>query len=249
MPRSERVVSSTGLYHTMLRGVNQQQIFEEDADRLRFLKDCKNASDKTSMPLLAYCLMSNHVHILIESLTATPGEFFRRLGVNYVAWFNWKYQRTGHLFQDRYKSEPIESESYLLEVINYIHNNPVKAGLAETPQDFRWSSLYELHGTSQVIDENRLNELVSIRDIVACKTAEDWPTSVETERGRRARYTDEEAGILLKALTGVSNVSAFQRLPKKEQYRSATLLRTNNMPIRQITRLTGLSKGVVERLK
>lgn len=232
----------------MLRGINQQQVFEDEADNQKFLQACKKASEKTSTSILAYCLMGNHVHILIESPSVAPSEFYRHLGANYVSWFNWKYERTGHLFQDRYKSEPVESESYLLGVINYIHNNPVKAGLVDRAHVYPWSSLHELQSTPFVIDIDRLDELVSVEEILACRYFEETPSCLENGRGRRLRYTDTEAKELIQSLIGVMNVSEFQELSKEEQHRGAILLRENKMPIRQITRLTGLSKGVVERL-
>ncbi len=131
MPRQARKKSESGIYHIMLRGINQQQIFEDEEDNTKFiqvLKDCKAVSE---YKILAYCLMGNHVHILIKIEKEPIEQVFKRICGRYVYWYNVKYQRVGHLFQDRFKSEPVEDDAYLMTVIRYIHQNPVKAGLCE----------------------------------------------------------------------------------------------------------------------
>jgi REP element-mobilizing transposase RayT len=103
MARDARKRSETGIYHVMLRGINHQTIFEDDEDSEKFL-DCLAESKKLSeFDLYAYCLMGDHVHLLLKERTETLAQIFRRLGARYVYWYNWKYQRSGHLFQDRFK--------------------------------------------------------------------------------------------------------------------------------------------------
>ena len=117
MPRQARKKSSAGIYHIMLRGVNQQQIFEdgEDCDKfLQVLKDCKAISE---FKLFAYCLMGNHIHILLQETNEPIELLMKRIATRFVYWYNIKYQRVGHLFQDRFKSEPIENDAYFLTVL------------------------------------------------------------------------------------------------------------------------------------
>lgn len=126
MPRQARKKSESGIYHIMLRGINKQQIFEDDEDcqkYLQILKECKAVSE---FKLFAYCLMGNHIHLLIQLGKEPIDLIFKRIGSRYVYWYNLKYRRTGHLFQDRYKSEPVEADSYFLTVVRYIHQNPPK---------------------------------------------------------------------------------------------------------------------------
>ena len=111
MPRTERKKSITGIYHVMLRGINKQQIFEDDEDNGKFLQticDCKALS---GFELYGYCLMGNHAHLLMKEGEESLGQVFRRIGARYVYWYNRKYKRCGHLFQDRFRSETIEGVS------------------------------------------------------------------------------------------------------------------------------------------
>ena len=128
MPRTARTKSESGIYHVMLRGINQQVIFKDEEDNRKFLEvlnDCKAVS---GYKLFAYCLMGNHIHLLIKVEKEDLEQIFKRIGGRFVYWYNGKYSRGGHLFQDRYKSEPVETDEYFLAVLRYIHQNPVKAG-------------------------------------------------------------------------------------------------------------------------
>ncbi len=92
--------------------------------------------------MYAYCLMGNHVHLLMrtDENDEPMGQIFRRICAQYVYWYNGKYERVGHLFQDRFRSEPIENDAYLLSVLRYIHQNPVKAGMVHDMADYPYSS-------------------------------------------------------------------------------------------------------------
>ena len=131
MPRQARRKSKSGIYHIMLRGINQQQIFEDSEDFekiLQILKDCKAVSE---YKLFAYCLMGNHIHLLVQEDKEPIEQVMKRIATRFVYWYNIKYQRVGHLFQDRFKSEPVEDDTYFLTVLRYIHQNPMKAGLSK----------------------------------------------------------------------------------------------------------------------
>ena len=104
MPRKPREKSSTGIYHVILRGINGQVIFEDHEDFEKFLQTIIKYKDVSEYEIYAYCLMSNHVYLLIKEGKEDLGIVFRRIGARYVYWYNWKYNRRGHLFQDRYKS-------------------------------------------------------------------------------------------------------------------------------------------------
>ena len=117
MPRKARVKSKTGIYHMILRGVNRQVIFESKEDGEKFLDTLKECKKKSGYELYGYCLMNNHIHLLIKENQEDLGTIMKRIGASYVYWYNWKYERVGHLFQDRYKSEVVEDEKYLLNVL------------------------------------------------------------------------------------------------------------------------------------
>jgi len=128
MPRTIRKGSKTGVYHIMLRGINKQCIFNDGEDKRIFINRLLRYKEIGDFEIYAYCLMDNHVHLLIKERSETVSVLIKRIGVSYVNWFNNKYDRTGHLFQDRFKSEPVENDSYLLTAARYIHQNPVKIG-------------------------------------------------------------------------------------------------------------------------
>src|SRR6056297_3473731 len=121
MARKPRRKSETGIYHVMLRGINKQRIFEDKQDYQKFIDVIKKTKETSDFNLYSYCLMSNHIHLLIKETEEELGEIFKRIGARFVYWYNSKYSRTGHLFQGRFKSEVVESDSYLLTVLRYIH--------------------------------------------------------------------------------------------------------------------------------
>ena len=115
----------------MLRGVNKQQIFLDDEDCLQFLECLYLCKQISQFELYAYCLMGNHVHLLINAKKEPIASVMKCFGSKYVYWYNSKYARVGHLFQDRFKSEPVEDEAYLTMAVAYIHQNPMKAGITK----------------------------------------------------------------------------------------------------------------------
>ena len=162
MPRQARRKSESGIYHIMLRGINQQQIFEDREDYEKFLqilKDCKAVSE---YKLFAYCLMGNHIHLLIQEDKEPIEQVIKRLATRFVYWYNIKYQRVGHLFQDRFKSEPVEDDAYFMTVIRYIHQNPVKAGLCKNVREYEYSSYKNFFDKSNLIDKNFVLGIIPI---------------------------------------------------------------------------------------
>jgi REP element-mobilizing transposase RayT len=161
MPRQARVKSKTGIYHVMLKGIDDRDIFLDDDDRSKFLEQLLKSKEKGDFSLLAYCLMDNHVHLLIEE-NEEIGKSIKRMAVGYVLWHNYKYGRKGHLFQNRFNSEAVETESYFLTVVRYIHQNPVKAGIVHFPGDYYWSSyqqyLADYHCGTCYIDVKRVKD-------------------------------------------------------------------------------------------
>ena len=130
MPRHARRRSSSGIYHVILRGANRQEIFHKEEDRIRFLDTLNRYRIKNGVRVLAWCLMDNHVHLLLREQDNNLSDLMKRLGISYASYYNWTYGTNGHLFQDRFKSEVVESYGYLARVVRYIHMNPVKAGLS-----------------------------------------------------------------------------------------------------------------------
>ena len=120
MPRHERKKSSSGIYHVMLRGINRQNIFEDNEDRQRFIDTVGYYKSISGYNLYGYCLMDNHVHLLVRETGESLPMGIKRISSSFVYWYNNKYDRCGHLFQERYKSEVVEDERYFLAVLRYI---------------------------------------------------------------------------------------------------------------------------------
>ena len=115
-------------------------IFLNHDDKARFLQTLGRMKSEEEYILYGYCIMNNHVHLLIKEEKDPISRSMKRIGVSYSYYFNKRYERIGHLFQDRFRSERIETEDYLLACIRYIHNNPVKAFITNDPSDYKWSS-------------------------------------------------------------------------------------------------------------
>lgn len=140
MPRVQRKKSKTGYYHIILRGNEKKEIFLDNEDRWKFLDIISHKKQDNSYSLYSFCLMDNHVHLLIKEDKQDIAKIMQKIAVSYVSFFNQKYKRVGHLFQDRFRSEPVESDSYLLSLIRYIHQNPVKAKMVKSTREYKWSS-------------------------------------------------------------------------------------------------------------
>lgn len=160
MPRIQREKGEFSTYHIIQRGNERKNIFFCDEDRLRFLNTITKAREKYNFLVYCYCLMDNHVHMIINDNGNDISKIMKSINVSYVSYFNRNYKRVGHLFQDRFKSEVIENEPYLLEVSRYIHNNPVKAGIVVKPESYRWSSyniyIGEIENNQELIDTDKI---------------------------------------------------------------------------------------------
>lgn len=128
------------MYHITSRGNRRSAIFYDDHDREVYLQILEETRTTFPFHLQAYCLMSNHVHLQIETIQHHPKDMMQMLNSRYAMYFNKRHELEGHVFQGRYGSELIDSIDYLLEVSRYIHLNPVEAEMVRSPIDFRWSS-------------------------------------------------------------------------------------------------------------
>ncbi len=163
MPRHARKLSGSGYYHVFIRGINRQQIFMDDSDRRKFLKGLKTIKADSDFKVIAWCLMTNHIHLLLGTNSDSISDIIKRLSCSYVSYFNRKYSRVGPLFQDRFGSEPVESETYFLSVSRYILQNPMKAGIAPT-EDYYWSSYREYVGNPFITDCSILLSMINGTD-------------------------------------------------------------------------------------
>ncbi|MBM4278024.1 MAG: hypothetical protein FJ130_09125 [Deltaproteobacteria bacterium] len=135
MPRQARLDAPGVLHHIMVRGIEGSRIFRDEQDREDFLSRIGRQVEKTDTKVLAWALMDTHVHLLIISGSKGISKFMRGLLTGYAVRYNLKYRRHGHLFENRYKSIVCEEDPYLLELVRYIHLNPLRAGLVKTMEE------------------------------------------------------------------------------------------------------------------
>ncbi len=256
MPRSARNKSVTGIYHVILRGINKQTIFFDDEDMRKFLFCLADCQIKSGFVLHAYCLMDNHVHLLLGEGSQIENEslevIFKRIGVRFAKWYNNKYERSGHLFQDRFKSQPVADERQYLTVLRYIYQNPLKAGLCARAEDYRWSSLGSLGkkinpGSScpvvthqlalTLCQESKLREFINYPN-------DDFVMDIEN----CSRKKDTEALQFVQQLCGIKNPTEFTGLKKENQGSILQLLCRNNCTVRQLSRILGISEYRIRRL-
>lgn len=143
MPRRAREESPTGLYHVMMRGVNREKIFRLDKHKSLLIEIIKDEIKEFHVEIYAYCIMNNHVHIIIKSELVALSKLFKKINIKYAMRYNKNFDRVGHVFQGRFKSEVILSDVHLLQCIRYVHRNPVKAGMVLNIESYKWSSYNE----------------------------------------------------------------------------------------------------------
>lgn len=256
MPRRAREKSESGIYHVILRGTNKQEIFHDEEDNLRFIETLERYKKISGIKIYGWCLMGNHLHLLIgqgkEELSVT----MKRIGVSYAWYYNWKYKSTGHLFQDRYKSKTVDNDEYLLAVIRYIHQNPIKAGAVKKVADWKWSSCREYYGYEVypvglldstlilgMFSENREN---AIKKFVEFNEAE---CEIEClDDNWKERLTDEDAKAEIAEIIPLQEVVKIKSMPKAQ--RDALIKRIKaieGISQRQVARILGVAPNLVIR--
>lgn len=256
----------------MLRGLNGQDLFHDDDDyaffqkRLFQLSHPKNDKGESMEPfchIYAYCLMTNHVHLMLRPKGKELSEIVRSLAVSYARYYNNVLSRRGYLFQDRFRSEPVEDFNYLITLFRYIHQNPFKAGLVTHVDDYLWSSWHEywlVSGNTPSICEKSF-----ILDQVELKDLSTWVRqpmeSADCSRIEEDEHpSDDDVREMLHEMLlgvnnlgvnnlGVDNLEAIAHLPKKKRNEIIVSALQKGAGIRQLERITGTGFGIIQRLK
>jgi REP element-mobilizing transposase RayT len=147
MTRERRIWYPGAVYHITTRGNRKEPIFRDNNDYSLYLSILKESLERFDAKLYCYCLMTNHVHLIIETGDTSISEIMKRINSLYTKNFNIKYELIGHLFQGRYYSKLIELTAHAVEASKYIHLNPVKANMVSSPEDYKWSSYGMYIGT------------------------------------------------------------------------------------------------------
>lgn len=140
MARKPRIHAPGAIYHVILRGNARQDIFADDKDRYRFYEILQQSQDRFHFRINAFCLMNNHVHLALQVGDVPLSRIMQNISLRYTQWFNWRHNKSGHVFQGRYKALMVDADAYLLELVAYIHLNPVRAYMVDQPEQHVWSS-------------------------------------------------------------------------------------------------------------
>ena len=254
MSRKPRIFSSTGIYHIILRSVNQPIIFEDEADYLKFLYILTDCKEKYGIDIYAYCLMNNHIHLMINVPPDKLASFFQSLGTRFVRWYNNKYNRSGHLFQDRFHSTVVDSKGYFLSTLIYIHNNPVKANICRYPSEYRWSSYNAYYGENNpLININFAYDVAGTKALLIKYMEEncDMSKNVEIMKSEKSAghfLTDEKAMEIFKSVTKLDSTYDVERLDKKQRNDYVKKLKKEKLTVKQIARVMDISLSTVNRI-
>jgi putative transposase len=212
MPRKARIDAPGALHHIIVRGIERRRIFLDDSDRDNFLERLDLILTKTQTPCFAWAFLTNHAHFLLRTGAAPIATVMRRLLTGYAVSFNLRHRRHGHLFQNRYKSILCQEDPYLLELVRYIHLNPLRAGIVE---DLKALDHYRYSGHRALV--GNVEHGFQDAEYILKRFAEDWPEARKGYRefvkkgiadGRRPELT---GGGLIRSAGGWSMVKAMRR--------------------------------------
>lgn len=216
MPRPPRLEFAGAVYHVIARGNEQCDVFRSDSDRDLYLRRLVHYRDRFRFRLYAYCLMSNHVHLALETGAVPLSRIVLGLHGSYAQAFNQRHQRAGHLFQGRYKAFLVQKTSYLLALVRYIHENPVKAALVSDSRSYRWSSDRFYSGTPPPdwLDTRGLFQLLGADPGRASRRYRTFMSSVATQS-----YEDFEAVARVVKGDEAFSRSAFEKASEAKHLR------------------------------
>lgn len=254
--RSPRKQCESNVYHVVARGTGRQLIFEDDSDRAFFLRLLSEKARETNCAICAWCLMGNYVHVLVRAPMKDVSRFFKMVCGKYAQTFNARKGRAGHLFQERFKSEPVPDDSYFQTVVRYIHMNPEKAGLASYAR-YRWSSFGEYVASkrsSALCDTDYvLGVFGGIEEFMQFHQVKDDNTvCMDADTAGKTRpMRDEEALALVQRILDEMDLADLRPTDLKtvrKELRDNAIRRMNKagLSIRQIERLTGIGRGAVQ---
>ncbi|MEQ8235968.1 MAG: transposase [Syntrophomonadaceae bacterium] len=252
MPRKSRIRSASEIYHIMMRGINRQTIFTAEEEYSRFIFTLGRYKKQCGFEIYAYCLMPNHLHILMKVGTEPLAQIMRRICGSYVYWYNKRHDRIGNLFQDRFRSEAVEDDNYFLTVLRYIHQNPVKAGLCENIEEYPWSSVREYIEPGIIVDrafglgffepdvkKNSSNLLKFCQQVMDDKC-------LDIDADEKHQVSDHAAESTILRVCKIESPAQLAQMNREIRDTYVRILKTEHqLSVRQIARVTGLNRGVV----
>lgn len=261
MPRQPRRKSHSKVYHCMLRGINKQDIFFEEKDYLEFQNIIKKTKENFLYQLYSYVLMPNHIHLEIKDESQELSQIIHSMATSYAIYFNKKYQRVGHVFENRFQSKNVENSYYILNLVRYIHQNPIKAGIAKM-EEYKWSSYSEYFEKTKVKEDNKLVDTERILEMFSTEKEQGikeffqfntksikFQDSAEfLEYEMKNKLTDEEVIYFIKEELKIYNIQEIQKYNKN--YRNQIIQKIKKIQgvtQPQIARVLGITLRMVQR--
>lgn len=212
MPRGPRLDAPGVLHHVMARGIERRAIFRDDRDRADFVRRLAALAQAGAVAVYAWVLLPNHFHLLLRSGTQPLAHAMRALLTGYAGTFNRRHRRTGHLFQNRYKSIVVEEEPYFLELVRYLHLNPLRAGIV---RDLRALDRYPWSGHAALVGRRAIpwqeTEAVLAHFASTARRAQAQYRAFVAAGGGQGRRPELQGGGLLRSLGGWEAVKALRR--------------------------------------
>ncbi|WP_404404928.1 transposase [Jeotgalibacillus malaysiensis] len=254
MPRTSRIVSKSGIYHISIRGVNRQLMFYDDADRTFLLNKLLFLKVETGFQLYAWCLMDNHIHLVIKEEHISISKIMQRLNASYTIYLNRKYDGTGTIYDGRFYSTPIETVPYLRTVIRYTHQNPVRSLIVSSPSEYKWSSCQHYYGKST--NFNSLTNIENILKLFSLNIEESIKHFIEyTESiyelpwknpSKKLKLSDAQALDIIQEHIANIKIPLIKKLPKLERNLIIRNLKSiNGLNASQLSRILGIPKSVI----
>ena len=249
IPRTPRKKSSTNVYHVIVRGINRQDIFLDKQDFKKFLKEVKRTKKVYQYELYAYVLMPNHVHFIIHDLNDNLSLMIQSLTVSYSYYFNKKYERSGHLFENRFKSKIIEEQSYLKNVFRYIHKNPENAGINGY---YLWSSYNEyMEKNNDLVDKQFIMNLF-YNDIINLKIFHEKYNKnqdITKDHEMISKLEVEEAIRIMKEISKENNLKKIQNYNTEKKHEIIKkFIKVEGIKKIQIARILGINRKTIEKI-
>lgn len=254
MPRISRENSKaiTKTYHILLRGINKQDIFLDNQDKSKFLKEIKETKQEFGCAVYAYVIMNNHIHIVLFDQNDNISNIVHKWCTKYGLYFNKKYNRVGHVFQNRFKSICVDTEEYLKKLVRYIHRNPEKDGIGKM-KDYAWSSYKEYIYNKNITDTDLVLNLFSDNRKEAIQKFEKF-NEIQENKYTSAEFemenaiTDEEAIHFIKLTLKTDNIlSILNYNHEKRNELINEIYKIKGISVKQMCRILGLDKNVIYR--
>ncbi len=253
MARKARVKSTTGIYHIIIRGLDMTPVLADPDDKSEFLNLLQYYKVKCGYELYGYLFMDDHIHMIIKEGPRTISNIMKCIGVKFVAWYNARHARDGRLFHDRFKSEPVEDDAYLRKVLRFIHQEPVRAGLATEVSRYEWSSYNAyLHGEQTLVDIERVLDFFGEDENhrrIGFRKYMNAPTNEVCLEACREKITDEDLFSLLLRLSGSKSAAELKRMSKNKRDEVLREVKAKNSTSTwQIAKVSGFSQSLIARL-